>query len=348
MTIKHQISAAVLIALSTSVVITSCDNDEEYGGKTKQAIAFASVTSEQEVMTRATKTLGEDFVVYGFKNDGTNLVFKGYDVFYNANSASSSEDNTNNYYYVKGSQTIKYWDYSATNYRFWGYNKSYASAYNETTHTLTYTCDAKTLATSCLCSKTKTVIQANFGKVVQLQFLHPASTIQVYFYTTEALRHTDHIDLTNISFAPATAGDYIVNNGTLEVKYDASSLNETYTTTAAAGGSLSELTFKPVTLTDANASTPTAVVALNPSDENVTALFPLSTSATSVPFVLSLDVDGDAKQAVVPDVYMNWLPNYRYTYYFKITEAGKKLEFVDLIIDPWLYGGALEEEWSTW
>lgn len=65
-------------------------------------------------------------------------------------------------------------------------------------------------------------------------------------------------------------------------------------------------------------------------------------------FTLSLNIDGDSKTAVVPAAYMQWQPNTCYTYIFKITEAGKKIEIYDVLIEPWKYGGSQDEEWTNW
>lgn len=67
-------------------------------------------------------------------------------------------------------------------------------------------------------------------------------------------------------------------------------------------------------------------------------------------FIMSAHINGDMewKNAVVPATFMQWKPNYLYTYIFKITDASKKIELYDVKIDPWKYGGSQEEEWNNW
>lgn len=344
----HQIAVALLLALATGAALTSCADDDGNGGK---AIAFASATAEQQVMTRANAPLAKDFVVYGYKNvsGSDKLVFGGYDVFYQVNTANTTEDNTDNYYYVTGNQTLKYWDYAASNYRFWGYVKTPGASYTPSTYTLTYDeCSAAKLA-DLLFSKTKTVVKENFGKVVQLQFECPATKVQVRFYTSEPLSGSDNVELTEIAFAPIDATNpHIVDRGTLAVTYSPSSTTEGVVVTPAAGGVLSALNYQDITLTSANITSNTAAVALNASGAEWTLLFPHTSTAAPSAFQLTLKMDGEERTAEVPDNYMHWLPNYTYTYLFKLSNVSKKLEFVDVVIDPWTFGGVIEEEWHTW
>lgn len=93
--------------------------------------------------TRAGKsgleTLFPSFRVWGYKTTDADLsasqtVMNGYNVLYTSNSASASSSNSNDWEYVgvkndelTSSQTIKYWDYSATSYRFFAYSPSDAN-----------------------------------------------------------------------------------------------------------------------------------------------------------------------------------------------------------------------------
>jgi hypothetical protein len=53
-------------------------------------------------------------------------------------------------------------------------------------------------------------------------------------------------------------------------------------------------------------------------------------------YTLSVKVNGDAKTAVVPANYMQWLPGYSYTYIFKITdEGGVEIGWVESAVTPW-------------
>lgn len=302
-------------------------------------------------MTRASETLGRDFKVYGYKNVSSSdkLVFNGYNVYYKENSANTTEDNTYDYYYVKDAQTIKYWDYSAANYRFWGYVERPGATYNPATYTLSYDeCSASYLA-DYLYSRTKTVVKESFGKVVQMQFVSPATKVKVCFYTDQELMAFDHIELTDITFTPINGSNQIVDKGRLTVTYSPAIANEGVIVTPASDGVLTALYYQDVTLTNANSTSNTAQVALlKPSGAEEILVFPHTSTVMPSAFRLSLMMDGESKTAEVPENYMRWLPNYSYTYLFKITDAGTRFEFIDVIIDPWTYGGIVEDEWHTW
>ena len=98
-------------------------------------IAFSSNTQEEKSVTRAPlKDKVQVFKVYGLKNNGPvgspystyQEVFPGYLVKWVANTAGTSTTNTNDWEYVnqqdvgQDEQTIKYWDWSASAYRFFG------------------------------------------------------------------------------------------------------------------------------------------------------------------------------------------------------------------------------------
>ena len=142
---KYPLFATVLVALA------SCTSDEFVGDKDLgKANDNAPVTFNFDVpaITRADNEgadaaakLNNQFIVYGEKNeisssaptDG-NLVFQNYQVNYAANSAYTTTSNTKDWEYVgyphstkyatnitpssTEVQTIKYWDYGASNYVF--------------------------------------------------------------------------------------------------------------------------------------------------------------------------------------------------------------------------------------
>ena len=149
---KHSIQALAALAL-----LASCSSDDFIGGNvtptqptTSNAISFEGGTGK---ITRANKTgqdaataLGGQFVVYGNKKVGETTLQKVYDL-YNVdwvNKTTQSETNVYGWEYVgKGSdetnkpQTIKYWDYSATEYNFvaWSTKGANTETTGETTTT---------------------------------------------------------------------------------------------------------------------------------------------------------------------------------------------------------------------
>lgn len=141
---KHSIQALAALAL-----LASCSSDEFIGGNitptqptTSNAISFEGGTGK---ITRANKNiqdaataLNNQFVVYGEKKVGENTTQKVYDL-YNVNwigTDKKTETNDCGWEYVgQGSeskeQTIKYWDYSATEYNFVAWSIKRENTYNQ-------------------------------------------------------------------------------------------------------------------------------------------------------------------------------------------------------------------------
>ena len=109
------------------------DNAIMIGGST------AAFTRSEHDKGDAAELLGNNFVVEGIKGDGIvanqKEVFDHYNVNYKESTANTTESNTNDWEYVgigkhglsaSSSQTIKYWDYSTTQYDFiaFSYGKS--------------------------------------------------------------------------------------------------------------------------------------------------------------------------------------------------------------------------------
>ena len=135
-----------LIFAASALALTSCSSDDFLGenpGTAQNATTAINFGGEAGKITRATTTSNEgtdpvklngQFKVYGVKNvkDFWQRVFVDYSVWYDANNTTS---NTNGWEYVgkknttdlgignitlngPEDQTIKYWDYSASEYNF--------------------------------------------------------------------------------------------------------------------------------------------------------------------------------------------------------------------------------------
>lgn len=118
-----------LIFAASALALASCSSDDFLGenpGTAQNATTAINFGGEAGKITRGTTSnegddhvkLGNEFKVYGVKiTNGTisHNVFVNYSVWYNENLTTS---NTNKWEYVGNNQTIKYWDYSATEYRF--------------------------------------------------------------------------------------------------------------------------------------------------------------------------------------------------------------------------------------
>ena len=218
------------IALA-ALALASCTSDEFVGGNEKvtteskgNAIGFdfgvPNLTRGSLSGADAAEALNYQFVVYGTKHTeeeveaATNdeVVFSNYKVEWTDNSAGTTESNTHNWEYVgltpytEGvspvveSQTIKYWDYSATNgYTFYAFaGKDQLTAKNVTVTKITegtnslyekgYTVTIKDAAAVDLnklyYSDRTPVAKSEYGKPVVLTFRNLGSRVRVGFYET--------------------------------------------------------------------------------------------------------------------------------------------------------------------
>ena len=131
-----------LIGLSGLIglgALASCSSEQpeelQEPSVTETAIAFAADEQQEATITRAATSLHDKgvnaFTVWGYKNSGSSFegvqaVFPGYTVNWQDNTATTTTTNSNGWEYVnqqssgKEEQTIKYWDWSASAYRFFG------------------------------------------------------------------------------------------------------------------------------------------------------------------------------------------------------------------------------------
>lgn len=133
---------------ASALTLASCSSDDFLGntpGSTPTSANSAiNFSGDAGKITRATSNEGDDhvkldnqFKVYGVKTtDGTMFhnVFVDYSVWYDKNLTTS---NTNKWEYVGNNQTIKYWDYSASEYRFVAGSPIKAFTFNKNTDILT-------------------------------------------------------------------------------------------------------------------------------------------------------------------------------------------------------------------
>lgn len=133
-----------LIFAASALALASCSSDDFLGenpGNVQNATTAINFGGEAGKITRATSNEGsteemldEQFKVYGVKktNDLTfHNVFVNYSVWYDNTFTTS---NTHKWEYVgKYGQTIKYWDYSASEYNFVAGSPINAFTYNITT-----------------------------------------------------------------------------------------------------------------------------------------------------------------------------------------------------------------------
>lgn len=340
-------------------------------------IALSTNQQPETVVTRA--GLEEkgvtDFTVFGYKNFenangsyGTRqTVFPGYTVHWTVNSANTTTTNTNSWEYVdeRTDQTIKYWDWGASAYRFFGVTGSVNSGHATgtqgkygtygdgayETYELTITADGSTTdainATpyiSHLWFSNGNIgeDQKEFGKPVQLEFLKPLSTVR-FMFTFENPDDATTTMLTDKSFRP-TNGSIIKTKGDITISYPLTgpATEEWYTYNPGMGGITKfsqdyyeEDDLEKVIINDVEHVVKPYFDA--PDTESllsyVYTVLPASNQGT---YTLSVNVNGDPKTTVVPAEFMDWKLGYLYTYIFKIHIDGSvEIETVQSAFTQW-------------
>lgn len=225
-----------LFFAASALALASCSSDDFVGdnsgnlhGTTNGEIAFAGETGKT---TRAggsikgesaANLLGEKFYVLGTKgtlgndNPTDTKVFYNYQVTWEANTAGTTSDNTNDWRYegldftalnqkatTGGKQTIKYWDYSQPQYDFIAYSigkntlvtdanaisagKVYGSSIEtpKGTEYKSYTLKGSSITDlqKCYYTDIVTVENANYGKPVTFTFKNITAKVRVAFYET--------------------------------------------------------------------------------------------------------------------------------------------------------------------
>lgn len=358
-----------LIGLIGLIGLTGCSKDSaevDVPQTQERAITFSGALQDDEEVTRAATPLSDlthTFSVWAYKNDAYDAntdsydsyqtVMPGYVVNWAANSANTTTSNTNNWEYVGltnyPQQTIKYWDFDALAYRFFGVAAGTGSgatvptgAYMPTGTTattgatgyqFTATVDASTQAGvdaapyfSQLWFSTGNPTDYPdklFGRPVQLTFLKPLARVRFLFTFMEGLTFGRE-SVSNISFRPLDNTQTIATAGTVTVHYPlkGTHITESWSATASSGSTAFTL------------------------DNTWYAVIP---SITQGAYKMSITVFGDDKTATVPAEYMQWKPGNEYTYSFKITDGGNViLDVIQVGINQWVQKGSTDRYVYNW
>lgn len=367
-----------LIGLVTLLTLVSCgggggsaavveDDLQAIEGVTDDTtpISFSCGLAESQTVVRSGSMLSAErdaFKVWGYKNmtcndqgdaDPSNdeygdmqTVFPGYTVSWVTNTAYTTTSNTNDWEYVGGGQTIKFWDWSAKAYRFFAVtdvddvmvapnapNGPYEITMN-TDATSTEAINDLPYFSHLWFSTGDPVAYADkqFGKPVVLEFLKPLTRVRYIF---KYVYPREGYFLTNKSFKPSDGT--IARKGTVTVSYplNGTETQESFSTTRNASPAVGEeLTAFTVDYDPEDDGKDYVTLSLGAmTSDGWYIVFPNMSQGS---YKLSVDINGQTKTAAVPANYMQWLPGYSYTYVFKITEeGGVEIGWVEYAVTPW-------------
>ena len=348
----------------------------------------------------AATALGDQFIVWGEKgeeasgaaytaddagDDTHQLVFQNYVVNYTSNSAYTTTSNTKDWEYVGitpgystyvspaagETQTIKYWDYSASNYVFTAFSakqedlssgkvtvtkvtsKTDGNMVYDKGYTVTLAADAtpsklyfsdRQVLTATGAGTDRTAVN-KYGGNVTLTFRNATSQIRVGMYETipgygVKIKKFYYVDNATPSFG-TMATEYTTNFAANVPNLKAGSavtLNVTYYNDGArvnqpkigvVGSAANYITMDGTGLA-ANATLGTS--ASSPTYNNgdaYTTVFPQESNDKSLKLKLDYQlfntttgetINVNGATAEVPANYLQWMPNFKYTYIFKISD----------------------------
>lgn len=308
------------------------------------------------------ETIATSFRVWGYKNTGGNKtdgftnpqnVMNGYIV----NWTQPAAGGTGSWDYtgirneeLKTTQTIKFWDYSATSYRYFAFSPANAkvtttllsedgsTANNLNTATQTsfsipfeYKENATSSPTPYISdlwlSDNQNFENRKYGACVKLTFAPIITKVRFKFnYLKDTKISITDIVFKNINDASSpTKGNIIVSYPITGTGAKASYKWET-----------TETGTEPIKFTipyeeDADLNHQTT------ERKKWYYVPPLGDSDTPQgAYIISATIDGKKSIATIPAEYMQWKAGYQYTYIFKITVAGPNIAFTNMQVEKWV------------
>lgn len=312
------------------------------------------------------ETIATSFRVWGYKNTGGNKtsgftnpqnVMNGYIVNWTQTEGTGSWEYTGiENEELKTTQTIKFWDYSATCYRYFAFSPANAkvtttflsedgsTANNLNTATQTsfsIPFEYKEDATSSpapyvtdlwLSDNQNFGEEKKYGACVKLTFAPIIAKVRIKFNYPENITN---ISIKNISFKKtdgevSTAGNICI----------------TYPITGT--GTQPVYSWEPTQTGIINLSVPYEEEAdkIHQTTERGKWYFvpPIGEQGT---YTISATIDGKKSTATIPAEYMQWKAGYQYTYIFKITEAGTVISFSNLQVEKWTESDPIQNTGGT-
>lgn len=318
------------------------------------------------------ETIAKSFRVWGYKNTGGNhtdgftepqKVMDGYIVNWTqpATGGTGSWDYTGiRNEELQTTQTIKFWDYSATSYRYFAFSPA-----NENVTTTLLSEDGNTTTDAAAATQTSFSIpfeykedakssttpyvsdlwlsdnqnfgdDKKYGACVKLTFAPIVTKVRIKFNYQE----NTNVTITGISFKH-TAGE-VPTAGNICINYPitGTETQPVYSWETTQRGTI-------------NLSVPYEEEAdkIHQTTERKKWYFvpPIgnTTNKGQGDYIITATINGKTSTAIIPAEYMQWKAGYQYTYIFKITEAGTVISFTNLQVEKWTESAPIQNTGGT-
>jgi len=315
---------------------------------------------QQQEVTRAEtplETFTQSFRVWAYKNmeesvgdySGTQTVMEEYTVDWISGTAYTTTTNTDGWEYIlqgHPDQSIKYWDFDAEAYRFFGIAEmsSIHGTWDKTTDpdAYKYTCsldasiDQDAPFYSKLWFSDNTGSEKLYGQPVKLEFTKPFAEVR-FFFTYSDPTATPKPMLEDPDFRPVTADEHIATVGTVTIIFPIQGTETTESWESAPDYSTKYLLSFTTPWKEATSTIPEGP------------WYKVLPIASQGAYILKVTVNGADKTCTVPAQYMTWGPGYRYTYIFKVNdEGGVELDEVHVGVKNWENGGEKDHIIFNW
>ena len=387
---KLSTSIQILVLLA---MLTACSaNDDSDDARLPLAdtelsdvgISFSGLIGDEQV-TRAASSLESTgvttFRVWSYKNTAVDplnennytahqKVMDTYTVNWVEDTQYTTTSNTDGWEYVgqgTSPQYIKFWDWSAKAYRFFGVTGTQGDGSNQWTSTVDDVNKVNKIEINLDLSTDENINNApyvsdlwfstgnpvsypdkQFGQPVRLSFHKPYARVRYIFIFADGLSF-GRGRLYEPHFYPQS-GSKIATAGSVTFSYPFEGTGTAATSTSV-NDSESGFTSFDIDYYE------TPVPAVVPADAAPTTWpntpekwYAVMPARNQGPFVVSVKVNSpEVKTAVVPAEYMNWTAGYEYTYRFKITESGGvHLEIIQVAINDWVNEHDVEHMVYNW
>ncbi|MBO4564659.1 MAG: four helix bundle suffix domain-containing protein [Bacteroidaceae bacterium] len=380
-----------LIGLMSFIGLISCSKEqiEEPEPLVQEVISFSGGLQEENDVVAGTRTetslAGKgitSFQVWAFKNKGieednngdpvepTNYitpqcVIPGYTVTWANNSAYTTTTNSSGWEYVNGEeQTIKYWDYDAKAYKFFGFAPATANVTTEFYHVGegyetyeeygyhgadgsnyskcrmslqvngNYEDDNDPLTTNPYVSRLwfsdGSEVPSQFGKPVKLEFTKPLAKVRFMFTFADGVNLT-RAKIEDPVFRPTDPHAGIPLGGTIDYEFPITGTATTASWNSTVKDYSENVYFTEDWYTD---------------HEKWYTVLPVKSQGN---YTLTANINGADQTTEVPASYMSWSPGYSYTYIFKVMEGGGiKFDEVQVAIKTWDVASTATRQVYNW
>lgn len=372
-----------IVALAICLWSCSSEQDEPFVPESK-GIAFGgnNGTWQDAQTTRGAgnglETLFTSFRVWGYKTtsdvsaiSSSQIVMDGYKVLFTQGSAGNTASNTADWEYVgienpllTTPQTIKYWDHSATSYRFFAYSPfrsdvtaptaadpnvslSFPFEYSDAA-TATSSPYASRLWLATPSSNGTSASSPAYGSCVTLTFAPIIAKVRFRFTYPNG---TKSVTMRNIQFSDSRFLDDTSKadtplRGTIHATYPLTGIPSSQQPVITMAPSSTDATGK-ILLTVPYEEASDAVHILK--DPTLYQKWYYVPPLANIPYeqgayTITANISGKKVSATVPAQYMQWKAGYKYTYIFKLSDVGDNITFADLQVEQWLPGAEIKND----